>query len=276
MARAPQQRLGGSLLNPALEKHRLLSARREYDIEIFTRSALNDIPAIAGAFGFVDDDGADRAPPCRFLELVGPAAIIGHRLAAELARDRLSRFGFEIGIVNQEQRDLAPQVDALEIVPAAFRRVDSEADEDDRCVGDPRPVRVSHGAEVDVLGKAERGGRRSLAHRHLRGLKPGPDERDGLGPAAILASRLEAGGSELLGEISDGPFLADRAHRAPLKLVGRQDSSDFGHALEADGRRSLRGCRDRYTFPWKRRRYCRLVGRLTGGEEPQGHHCANA
>ena len=69
----------------------------------------------------MDDQRADGAAPGGFLELVGPAAVIGHP-AAELAGDRLAWGGLEIGIVDQEDGDLAVQIDAFVIVPAAFGR----------------------------------------------------------------------------------------------------------------------------------------------------------
>ena len=92
-------------------------ARAKHDIIILAGRRLDRVPAIAGALGLVDDERADRAAPRRLLELVGPAAIIGHRPAAEPAGDRLARRRLEIGIVDQEDGDLAVQIDVAEIVP---------------------------------------------------------------------------------------------------------------------------------------------------------------
>ena len=46
---------------------------------------LDHAPAIGGGLGIVDDDHRGGALPRGFLELVGPAAVIGHRLAFEEA-----------------------------------------------------------------------------------------------------------------------------------------------------------------------------------------------
>ena len=173
--------------------------------------------------------------PRRLVELVGPAPVIGHRLAAELAGHRLSSGRFEIGIVDQEDRDLAFEVDALEVVPAALRRIHAVSNEHHRRAGDLRPVGVADGAEIDVVGEAQRKRPAALLHREChRRLQLGPDHRDRLGPAAILAARLEPRRSKLLGQISDRLLLARTAHRPSLEFVRCEHPSDLGHAFGAD------------------------------------------
>ncbi len=71
----------------------------------------------AAGRGFVNDDGARGALARGFLELVGPAPVIGHGAAAEAAIVA----GFEIGIVDQDHGDLAAHVDAFVIVPVRVR-----------------------------------------------------------------------------------------------------------------------------------------------------------
>ncbi len=58
---------------------------------------------------------AQRAVASAFLVLVSPAAVVGHRLAAEVAGA-----GFEVGVADQHDADLALHVDALVVVPLAL------------------------------------------------------------------------------------------------------------------------------------------------------------
>ena len=85
----------------------------------------HDVPAVAGEVGAVDDERADRAHARGLLELVGPAAVVGERLAAE-----------ELGVVrgriaDDAEDDLAFDVDAGVVVPVELGRGDAVADEDD-------------------------------------------------------------------------------------------------------------------------------------------------
>ena len=75
----------------------------------------------------MDDQHARGAAPRGFLIFVGPAAVIGHRLAAEIAFPAL-----EIGVVDEHDEHLALDVVALEIVPVALGRGHAVADEDQR------------------------------------------------------------------------------------------------------------------------------------------------
>src|SRR5438445_13635518 len=79
----------------------------------------------------MDDDHAGRATACRFFEFVGPAAVIGHRLAAEIAFAAL-----EIGVVDEHDEDLAADVLALQVIPVAFGSRHSVTDKDQRSVVD--------------------------------------------------------------------------------------------------------------------------------------------
>ena len=232
-------------LDPSLKEHRLLRFGRKNDVEILARRALHDVPAVARALGVMDDQRRDRSAPRRFLELVGPAAVVGHRLAGEFACDRLTLSGFEVRIVDQEDGDLALQVDALEVVPPALGRIHSISDEDHRGARDPRLVHRTDGAEIDVLREAQRGRLARLRDRQARRLQLGADHRHRLRPAAVLTAGLQPRRLELLGQISDRLLLARSAHRAALELVRRQHSRDLGHALgtdrrSRDGRRLLR------------------------------------
>ena len=67
--------------------------------------------------------------------------------------------------------------------------------------------------------------------RHL-----GADQRHKLGPAAILAARLEAEGAELLDQVGDGAGLAFGAGRAALQRVGGEGAGPVGQMLRIDRR----------------------------------------
>ncbi len=177
----------------------------------------------------------DRAAPGRLLELVGPAAVEGHRPAAEPARDRVAGLGLEIGIVDQEDRDLAGEVDVAEIVPAPLGRGDAIADEDQGRALDRHGLRVAHRAHIDVVRRPQRGRPAAPDDLELCPLRHArADQRDHLGPAAILAARLEAERAELLDQVGDGPGLPLGAGGAALELVRGQLPGPFGEALRID------------------------------------------
>ena len=246
IARALQQVRRDRLLDPALQQHRLLRPGREHDIIALARRALDHRPRIAGRLGLVDDQRGNRAAPRRLLIFVHPAAVEGHRLAAELAGDRLPRRGLEVGVVDQHHRDLALQVDALEIVPPALRCGHAIADEHHRRVGDGDAVDRPGRAEIDVVGKAQRHRRARLVHRHIhRRLQLRVDHRDFLRPPAVLAGRLEPRRLELLDQIGDRLVLARRARRTPLERVGSEGARDVRHPLHVDMRCSRRRRRGR-------------------------------
>jgi hypothetical protein len=199
---------------------------------------LDGVPAVGGGPGLVDHDEAHGAPARGFLVLVGPAAVVGHGLAAEVAFSRLV-----VGVVDQDERDLAVQVDALEVVPVAFRRSDPVADEDDRRVLDGDVVDAGlGGADRHLLAllpaqrlaaglHADRDGALDveLGQRHVLG--PGP-----LARLQLVAAGLQARGLELVGDVGDRLGLAGRGRPAALEGVGRQDLDVFGELGRIDVR----------------------------------------
>src|SRR3546814_9408776 len=66
----------------------------------------DDVPAIGGGFGVVDDQHGGGALPRGFLIFVRPAAIIGHRAAVEFA---LGFLGLPVGIVDEDDDGLPLQ-----------------------------------------------------------------------------------------------------------------------------------------------------------------------
>lgn len=180
-------------------------------------------PAVGGRRGLMDHQEADRPAARGLFVLVGPAAVIGHRLAAEVALA-----GLEVGIVDQHEGDLALQVDALEVVPVTLGRGHAIADEDDRGVLDGDLRRAGLGcAQGDVLalgpGLGLAAGGDADADRALD-LEAG--QRHVLGPGALalhqISTRLQSGVLELVDDVGDRFLLAFGGRAATFELIGRQ------------------------------------------------------
>jgi len=104
-------------LDPRLDLRVLAFRMIAHDVEHRARvRILHRGPAVGRRLGLVHDQDAGRALARGLLVLVGPAAVVGHCFAAEVADAAL-----EIRIVDQHDHDLAVQVDALEVIPLAFR-----------------------------------------------------------------------------------------------------------------------------------------------------------
>ena len=236
-------------LQPALQQQGLRTGGRTHHVVSLALGRDHRGPAVAGGGRLVHDQGGDGAAARGLLELVGPAAVVGHGLAAELAEHGLARLGLEVGVVDQEDGDLAVQVDALEVVPAALGREDAVADEDQRRVVDGHAVHRPHGADVDRLALGER----PAADAHGDGAGDvGADQRHRLGPGAGGAAGFELQVAEAVGEVGDGLGLAGRAGGAALEGVGRQHLHRRRHLRGVDGVRRL--------------------GRCGGGERSDGGH----
>src|SRR3546814_11464871 len=78
--------------------------------------------------GIVGDEHGGGALPGRLLELVGPAAVIGHRPALEIA---LPQRLLPVRIVDEDDDRLSLYVDIRIIVPAPFRCIYAIALQDD-------------------------------------------------------------------------------------------------------------------------------------------------
>ena len=184
------------------------------------------------------------APLARgFLELVGPAPVIGHRATFEqtIAPRRLP-----VGIVDQDDHGLPVHIQPGIVVPALFGGDDAIADEDDRTVlhVDPRDdavgalhhlrsIRQRDGGLAPGKGHRRDVARGDLHHRHV--LRPST-AHTGLQPRRL----------EPLDDIGDGLVLRRRRRRAALIRVGRQFPIDGLERLDRDRGLSLRrdGCRD--------------------------------
>nr|WP_246346788.1 hypothetical protein [Sphingomonas jinjuensis] len=238
LAGAGEQLLGLGELHPADDLALAHMAVRL--VELVLRAGprrLDDRPGIGGRFGIVDDQRGGGAVLGGVLELVGPAAVPGHRAALERA---VARHRLPVGVVDEDDDGLPLHVDAGIIVPALFGRGDAVTDEDDVAVRDVDPGRHAIGAG-DHLGL--------VGHRHRR-LATGEGQRaDVLGgdlhhrhvliPAALVAG-LQPCRLEAFGDIRDRLRLARRRRRAALIGIGRQRLGDGLQRLGRDRWRRLR------------------------------------
>ena len=214
-----REEAGGSVRRqPSLKGKPLGLGTRTGDVIALAGRGNHCGPAIARALGLVDDQGGDRAPSYGFLELVGPTRIIGRGPPSELAGHRIRRRRLEVGIIDQENGDLAAQVDALVVIPAALRCRDAVADEDHGRVLHGDPVYRQEGNDRDVApGSQDRlalgpGDREAAVRRQL-----GPDQGNGLEEASPWAGRLQAHLPEGGLKVGQGLRLA-RPTRCPASI----------------------------------------------------------
>ena len=131
-----------------VERHPPLDGRAPHvlvgrdQIELLAEIALHDREGIAGRTGLVNDDHAGRALLGADLVLVGPAAVVRHRLAAERLRIEL---GGVVGIghgriVDEHHQRLALHVHALVVVPVELGRDHAVADEHQLGILDRAPT----------------------------------------------------------------------------------------------------------------------------------------
>jgi len=236
---------GQVALDPGLQQQARLRRVLAHHVVALAVGGHHRGPGIGRAGGLMDDQGADGPAADGFLVLVAPAGVVGRRLAAEFARDRITRLRLEVRVVDQDDRDLALQVDALEVVPAPLGSADAVADEDQRGVGDGHPVHRTLAGRHDVggldQGAVNAAGRQGEARvaRHDE-----PVERHFLGPAAVVAGGLQTQGAELADQIVDGQRLARTPRRAAGELGGAQHLHMGGQGVGRDDagiRRQRRG-----------------------------------
>ena len=184
----------------------------------------DDIPAIGGGFGVVDDQHRRGALPRRFFIFIRPAAIIGHCTAVEFA---LGFGGLPVGIVDEDDDGLPLHIKARIVVPALFGGDDAVSDKDHIAVLD-RGRRLNAIAERHiVLGILRGNGRLAAGESQRRGvLRSDLDQRHILRPAAVVAG-LQPRFLILLDQISDGLFLARGAGGTAFIGVERQLLRDF-------------------------------------------------
>ncbi len=188
----------------------------------------DDVPAVAGEVGAVDDECADGAHAGGLFELVGPAAVVGEGVAAEEG-------GVGGGwVADDAEDDFAFDVDVGVVVPVELGRGDAVADEDDGsvdvdgggegAVGDGVVVAVlevegvEHDADLAVgtLGRDD-------GHGGLVGDGVHADHVDLLEIGAVVAAGFEAVEGELGGDVLGGDFAAAEAGAAAFEeIVGEE------------------------------------------------------
>ena len=228
----PEERRRRVLRDPSAEAERLRKRRITREHALFLRPAADDRgPAIAGALGVVDDEHARRTATFRFLELVCPAAVVRHRLAAEQIGLGCRRRW----IVHEHEQDLAAHVDVLEIIPAELRRGRAIADEHDRSLRAALRHRSAR-PDDDILRIAQVGGR--LAARHgAHGAGGGCDHVDGHAlKVRLLVPRLHAVGAERVGEVELRDRPAARGGCAAFEQVVGEEADVRLYLVDGDGR----------------------------------------
>ena len=160
----------------------------------------------------------------RLLVLVGPAAVVGHRLAVEQLGIELRRVGGvrHLRIVDQHDDGLALDVDALEVVPVVFGR------------GRRRSRRRSCRSSRSTTCRRPAWSTATTSSDHLKvcfcapfvtvsGCACGagdPDERHFLHVGAVGVAGLQPELLRLVGQVPDRQVFPLGARRAPFVLVG--------------------------------------------------------
>ena len=164
----------------------------------------------------MDDDRRGGPLTGGLLELVGPAAVVGHGAAPE----QLLVAGREARVIDEDDRGLAAHVDAGVIVPARLGRDHPVPHEHQGALGQRDLRRHALGPDDHVLAVGER----RFAETQLRVGSGGDlDDWDLLCPRTAVTG-LQAEFLELADEVIDGLALPGGAGLAALELVtGKRD-----------------------------------------------------
>ena len=231
-----EQRFCGLERDPALDgRTRHVLVRRD-QIELLTRLPLHDVETVTGWLGLVDDEHARRPLLRAHLVLVGPAAVVGHRPAAEGLRIELIAVG-GIGngrIVDEHHERLALHVHALVIVPVELGCDYAVAHEDELGILERRGRRYVFGPRDDIVFPLERLLLPALPEHQRCRRRRDPDQRHGLEIRSIRVAGFQAGGLELLGQVANREFLAPRARCASFELIRRQFFRVRQHRVDVD------------------------------------------
>jgi hypothetical protein len=201
---------------------------------------LDDVPAVAGEVGAVDDERADGSHARGLFELIGPAAVVGEGIAAE------EGWVFRGRVAYDAEDDFAFDVDVGVVVPVELGRVDAVADEDDGgvdvdgggegAVGDGVVVAVLEvdGVEGDAdLAVGTLG--RDDGHGGFAGDGVHADEVDLLEPGAVVAAGFEAVEGELGGDVLGGDFAAAEARAASFEEIVGEEAHVGADLFGVDG-----------------------------------------
>ena len=123
--------------DPAFDRRAAHVFVRRHEVESFAAHTLRDREGITRRFCLVNDQHAGGAHLGGLGKFVDPAAVVGHRLAAEYRRIEIARPAPRDGrIVDEHQDGLALDVHTLEVVPLEFRCLDAVADKHHFGVGE--------------------------------------------------------------------------------------------------------------------------------------------
>ena len=216
----------GRVRDPCLDAERRIARRRRQRVLGAGPRRLDDLPRVGGRFVGVDEQRAGRALPRRLLELVGPAAVVGQRLAAEQGR----LVGRRRRVVDHHQHPLPLHVDAGVVVPFLLGGDDAVADEHhlaahrDLGVLDAREGDDVVTVLVGAAGHAQR--EAAIDHRF--------DDRHLLEVGAAVAGRRESGQGQLRRQVLGGQFATARRRRPPFEQVVRQVADVRGNRRGGD------------------------------------------
>ena len=189
----------------------------------------------------MQDQAAGGAQTFGLLELVGPAAVVGHVLALEQGRI------VEAGIVDHGDDDLALDVHAFEVIPAEFGRVDAEAAEDEFRVGNFDLAGGAGRPDHEVFGLAQVGLLLGTLDPPFAFSQAG-DGSDGVHflEIAVTERGLQPQRLHLAGQVLDG-LVFIRSHRHPAaEVIGAEGRDPVAHQGLLFGRR------DRFVLPRER------------------------
>ncbi len=236
LAAALGDRFGGLGRDPTLhaQSGRRLTIAAEHGEALAREAGLRHVPIVGGRLALVDDQAARRAGGQGRLVLVAPAAVVGHRLAAEAAV-------VERRIADEDHRDLALHVElgiSGVVVPLLLGRVDAVAEEDqlgvDELLGPGREAAADPGLAEGhrhrlTLAATQLHPGRALVDRHAA-------HADGLRPATIDARGLEADRLHGRDDVLDRLARTLAAREAPAEFVGREDPGLLAQELDAERR----------------------------------------
>lgn len=219
-------------LHPGLDRNPVHVAALSGLVELRAGpAASHDRPGISGRPLLVDDDRTGRALPGRLLELVGPAAVVGHRITAEEGRV----LGGEARVVDQHDHGLAGRVDALVVVPAVLGRDHAVADEDHLGIGDRFVFDDALGPGDEVVGPGVvEPGVAGLDREFGLSLFGQRDQGDVLEEGVAVAG-LETRRLELVDQVVDGELLTGGGGGAALEFVAGEGPDGLGEGLDGHG-----------------------------------------
>ena len=218
------------------------------EIELLGDLRLHDVERIAGRTGLVNEQHAGGALLLADLVLVGPAAVVGHRLAAE--RLRIERVGVGgIGhrrIVDEHHERLALHVDALVVVPVELRRDHAVADKHQLGVVEARAVGHVLGPRDHIVVPLQALLLRALLEDERRAVRRDADERHLLDVGAVGVAGLETDLRELIDQVLDGralrPWCRGRGLRTRRTTASWCAPAPRRRRCPAAGRSASAGC----------------------------------